>query len=250
MFEGTDVNITSEGRRYLGSVLGTDRFAKKFAEQQVETWVAHVERLAKIALTEPHAAYAAFRHSLAGCWTYLGRTTADVGSLFGPLEEAIRLKLIPALTGQEAPGDQVRHLLGLPTQLGGLGLPNPARAEAASYNMSIQVTAPFVALIVEHSKNSLLSALLETSSARAAMRRRCREEINRMASEIRDRLPDRLQRCTDLAKEKGASSWLEAIPIREQGFYLSRTEFRNAVALRFGWRLENLPSHLCMRSRL
>ena len=64
-----------------------------------------------------------------------------------------------------------------------------------------------------------------------------------MASEIRDRLPDRLQRCTDLAKEKGASSWLEAIPIREQGFYLSRTEFRDAVALRFGWRPENLPSH-------
>ena len=56
-----------------------------------------------------------------------------------------------------------------------------------------------------------------------------------MASEIRDRLPDRLQRCTDLAKEKGACSWLEAIPIREQGLYLSRTEFRDAVALRFGW---------------
>ena len=52
VFEGTGVNISSEGRRYLGSVLGTDRFAKKFAEQQVETWVAHVERLAKIARTD------------------------------------------------------------------------------------------------------------------------------------------------------------------------------------------------------
>ena len=45
----------------------------------------------------------------------------------------------------------------------------------------------------------------------------------------------------DLAKEKGASSWLSVLPIDEFGFFLHKGAFQDAVALRYGWQLPNLP---------
>ena len=45
-----------------------------------------------------------------------------------------------------------------------------------------------------------------------------------------------------LAQEKGASSWLTALPIEEFGFTLHKSAFRDAVALRYGWQPANIPS--------
>ena len=42
---------------------------------------------------------------------------------------------------------------------------------------------------------------------------------------------------------------MEALPIREHGFQLSRTEFRDLLSLRYGWRPAKLPSTcVCGRS--
>ena len=39
----------------------------------------------------------------------------------------------------------------------------------------------------------------------------------------------------DLARDKGASSWLTAMPIEEHGFCLHKTAFVDSLALRYGW---------------
>lgn len=59
---------------------------------------------------------------------------------------------------------------------------------------------------------------------------------------LSESLPDRLKRCVELASEKGASTWMEALPVREYGFHLSGTEFRDSLSLRYGWRPAKLPS--------
>ena len=46
-----------------------------------------------------------------------------------------------------------------------------------------------------------------------------------------------------LAQEKGASSWLNVPPIQEHGFSLHKSDFRDALALRYGWTPLDLPSH-------
>ena len=46
----------------------------------------------------------------------------------------------------------------------------------------------------------------------------------------------------DAASEKGASNWLTALPIEEQGFILSKSDFRDALHLRYGWHPPRLPS--------
>jgi len=40
-------------------------FVRQYVKRKVEYWVNEVEKLSKIAETQPHAAYAAFTHGLA-----------------------------------------------------------------------------------------------------------------------------------------------------------------------------------------
>ena len=43
--------------------------------------------------------------------------------------------------------------------------------------------------------------------------------------------------------DKGASSWLNAIPIEEHGLPLNKQEFRDSLCLRYNLFLPNLPSY-------
>ena len=43
--------------------------------------------------------------------------------------------------------------------------------------------------------------------------------------------------------EPGASFWLLALPLQDQGFYLTKQEVWDALHLSYGWTLLNTPSH-------
>ena len=46
---------------------------------------------------------------------------------------------------------------------------------------------------------------------------------------------------TELAAEKGSSSWLTCRPLKCHGFDLIKSEFCDGIHLRYNWRLQNLP---------
>ena len=56
-------------------------------------------------------------------------------------------------------------------------------------------------------------------------------------------LPKSLLRSVEVASEKGASTWLIALPPIEHGFALHKWSFRDALCLRYGWTPSYLPSH-------
>ena len=62
-------------------------------------------------------------------------------------------------------------------------------------------------------------------------------------SRIENNLPE-LMYTIQLASEKGASSCLNALPLSKHGFDLSKTEFRDGIALRYTWEAKNTPA-LC-----
>ncbi len=47
----------------------------------------------------------------------------------------------------------------------------------------------------------------------------------------------------EAAQEKGASNWLNALPIKSQGYALDKQSFRDAIYTRYGIMLQRLPSH-------
>ena len=69
-------------------------------------------------------------------------------------------------------------------------------------------------------------------------RHRCQEQ----ADAIHHQLSEKLQKAVELAKQKGASSWLTTLPVTEHGFALHKAAFHDALTLRYGWLPNNMPS--------
>ena len=125
LFSDTHVQITSAGRSYLGAAIGSNAYVQEFVRDKVVGWSAEITRLAKFTQVQPHAAYSALTHGLSSHWLYLCRTTPNISEVLQPLEDNIRLVLIPTLTGCSPPNDAIRKLFALPPRYGGLGIINP-----------------------------------------------------------------------------------------------------------------------------
>ena len=48
-------------------------------------------------------------------------------------------------------------------------------------------------------------------------------------------------RANDVAQLKGASAWLTALPLKDEGYVLNKREFFDAVRMRYKWELKRLP---------
>ena len=248
LFQGTGVSITAEGKRHLGAAIGTNSFVESYVKRKVSGWVHEVERLSSIAVTQPLAAYAAFTHGQTSKWTYLAKTIPDIGDLLKPVENAIRQRFLPSLTGQNAFNNADRDLMALPVRFGGLGIIDPCRQSTANNNASEKITAPLVALILQQSHTYSSETKAEQLRARKDTRTLRRQQEATAASELKDKLPSNLQKALTVSAEKGASSWLSTFPIEEHGFALHKGAFRDALCLRYGWRPTHMPSHcICGR---
>ena len=63
------------------------------------------------------------------------------------------------------------------------------------------------------------------------------------ATSVCDSLPSDMKHMISLLSEKGASSWLSALPVEEHGFALHKGAFRDALFLRYRWLPYGLPVH-------
>ena len=84
-FKALDVQITREGQKHLGAALGSQTFVETYVTGKVQEWVREVERLAALARSQPHAAYAAMTHGLSSKWTYLSRMIPNIMTSFSLL---------------------------------------------------------------------------------------------------------------------------------------------------------------------
>ena len=146
IFKDDGIKITHQGRRILGSVIGTESFTDQCIKNKVERWVKDLQSLSKYAQDDPQAVSSAFTKGLSSRWTHFQRTVADASELFEPLQNAIRDQLIPALVGREV-SDAKRQILALPLRHGGLGLTNPRETAKTKYEHSIQSTNELTAKI-------------------------------------------------------------------------------------------------------
>ena len=118
-FQGTEISVTSDGKRHLCAALGSPAFVTSFVEKQVTSWIKELQQLSDISVTHPQAAYVAFTHGFIGKWNFLMRCIPNIQPFLSPLEETIRCRFLPNLTGQPSFSDTERKLLALPTRLGG-----------------------------------------------------------------------------------------------------------------------------------
>ena len=220
--------------------MGSRSFAEEYVAQKVAAWTAEVSALAVVAATRPHAAYCAFTNGMIGRWIYVMRIIPNIGPLFQPLEDAIRLQFIPAFTGHGPCSMVEREVLSLPCRLGGLGIVNPTIVADLQYDASTKITNSLKDLIIQQ---SVMARLPDVSSIKNKIHMDRLLAYKERAKYVRSRLSSSSQRAIDLNSEAGSSAWLTVLPLQDQGFHLNKQEFWDALHLRYGWKLVNTPSH-------
>ena len=242
-FSNTNVNLTADGLPVLGSPIGTPTFTSNYVAEKVQEWVSELEALTNIADSQPHAAYSALTHGLYSKWNYIAQTTPGIEQDLQPLEDSIRMKLLPKLTGREPPCEVERCLFALPARAGGFNLPDPTSFSTTQYRDSKKITAPLTELILVQSCDYSYDALCEQLEAKHQVKLTRRKMCDKAATQLRDMLSPMLQRAMSLSMEKGASSWLTVLPLEEHHFALRKQAFRDALALRYGWLPTHIPAH-------
>ena len=241
LFAGTGVNVTTEGKRHLGAAVGSRSYMEEYVTGKVTKWCDEIKQLATIAQTQPHAAYSAYTHGLSSRWTFLSRTIPNIADLLQPLEDAIQHHLIPALTGRPPCSRVERDLLALPVRLGGVGIVNPVSNSQHMFEASVRLTTPLIAAIATQDQDQLIDTS-EVMEIKSSIRKSNRDHQKHLAESVYDRLSPQLKRFVDLAREKGTSSWLSVLPLDDHGFSLHKGEFRDALCLRYGWKLSHTPA--------
>ena len=172
LFSDTSINITSVGRCYLGSPIGSEEYIIDFVKKKVMEWVAQIERLAMIAQSQPQAAYSALTHGLYGKFVYLFRKyyTRYFRACwpFGGLSENEVITYI--LTGQNAISDYLRSIFSLPARLGGLGLVNPIVDSSRQFSDSVYILSPLVEAILQKNEAPFTVLLEEIRSRKNKVR--------------------------------------------------------------------------------
>ena len=151
-------------------------------------------------------------------------TIPDIQGLLQPLEEAIHQFFIPALFDRPPCSSMARDLYALQMRLGGLGLVNPCKAAVSSFNASVQLTFPLIALIISQCADQTVHQA-QVRQLKQTIRQGNREQQCLVADSLYEQLSPFLQQCVDLAKESGSSSWLTILPVQEHAFHLHKGDF-------------------------
>ena len=261
-FGGTGITVVTDGVTYLGSPIGTPEYVAIQAiqaEKKVAEWSREINRLALLAVTEPHAAYAVLTHGLYGRWTYHFRTMEFPPDSLLPLVDAIVSSLLPALTGRDSWPEIALQQMFLPVRCGGLGLTDVVNVAASEYTASIHVCAAYMNAILQqtahppHQPKSLnwsskIAEMVQeirdaVPAAKAEVKLEKRAIVREKIEAFQQALPTPALRALSSIQVKGASSWLSVVPLHEHGFSLAKGDFRDALALHFSWPLQSVPTH-------
>ena len=194
--------------------------------------------MAFVAKSQPHVAYAAFIHGEQHKYTYFLRTIVDISANLQPLDDAIDNILIPALFGCEITGEE-RKVLSLPVREGGLGVRQVASSANSSYGVSSKVTAPLIKQIMLQADE--LPSADDVKEAKCTAIHEYKTQQAEANNHIRTSQSPRTQRNLEQLSAPGASSWLGALPLESHGFNLTKSEFHDALAMRYNRQIKNLP---------
>ena len=241
IFNEEGINITYEGERHIGVVLGTEEFKVKYVRDKVDKWTRDISKLAEITKEEPQVALSAFNTVLSHRWTFLQRTVADIGPLFEPLEQTIRNELIPAIIGRNV-SDMEREIISLPYRFGGLGIQIPPETEGPEYRASKEITNGLTDLIFNQDDDVQNLDKVQSKQTRNKLKTEKEKILKTKVDLLKEQLSDTQKRAIEAAEEKAASAWLTSLPIKSLGYALNKQECRDAIALKYGWTMKDIPN--------
>ena len=166
----------------------------------------------------------------------------DAGDcLFQPLEDVIRAEFIPTLLKRDI-NDLERELLSLPVRMGGMGISKPTEQCQVAHFNSMYVSTPLVKLITRQIAEFDPRELSEEmKTLRADIDTQAEKRHTDKRDTLLGHIGETMKIALKAAGEKGASSWMTAVPSYDHGTILHKREFVDACYMRYGWDLLDLP---------
>ena len=241
LFKHLGVKITTSGERHLGAVVGSKEFREEYIKEKVEKWMVDIDQLADVAMEEPQLAYSAFTKGICHRWRYYMRTIPDIVEHLVPLESKIMHVLIPALLGRPV-NQHERDILELPVRCGGLGIINPVRIASREYAFSVALTKDLVSLINQQDQDITKLDMGKMKEKKEELRKQKDEFLSQRFKMLYNGSSHLLKNHLNQAREKGASTWLSALPLKDLNYVLNKQEFQDSIRLRYGWKIQGVPS--------
>ena len=91
--------VTSEGKRHFDFIMGNEALRVSYTKSLVDDWIKQLKLMSIIAELEPQSVYSAFVGGFKGKLAYFIHTIPSLRELLKPLEDVVRIKFIPAITG-------------------------------------------------------------------------------------------------------------------------------------------------------
>ena len=182
------------------------------------------EKLSKHAKVSPHNVFHCFTKGLQNKVTFL---TDDYQFHKKPRRNGKKIKqnLIPAKAGKSDITDEKRSL-SLPVRDGGHNIVDPEELNWSRHMAACLDNDP-------EAQQSLIGNRLGKKSPQTLK-----------ISVSKEKHDENQRYALDLTIEKGASSWLNTLPLKRYQFELTKKEFRAGLALRYGWEPLKKPA-LC-----
>ena len=223
-------------------MIGSEVYKREYIGEKVQEWVSSIHRLTNIAKSQPQAAYSCFVKGFTHKFTYFMRTIPDIKTLLYPLDAAID-GLIKSIFENYDFNPIERKLWSLPVRMGGLGLIIPSEVSDDQYANSRLINEKLSSkvrdqiTIYEDITPSVNKAKSEVKSTKAA---RNQELLDGIVTQLGN---SEKGKALEASLEKGASSWLNALPLKKYGYDMDKESFRVALCTRYGIPLKRLPSH-------
>ena len=116
---------------------------------------------AEIAKFHPQSAYCAYTAGFRHKFNCFLKTIPKIASMLQPLDNIIRNQLIPSLLENRTVSEEEGDLISLPTNLGGLGIPDVTKIANIAYETSRDLTSSFIRKIVcQHQSKRATSSIM------------------------------------------------------------------------------------------
>ena len=177
-----------------------------------------MQKLVDVAESYPQAAYIGFRRGFLSKMTYFFRTIPDFQNYLSILQTKIRNDFVCNLFGSTSSfDDDFIELLSLPTSKGGLDIPDLKSNAQFQYVSPRKITSIHVESLTDQDcilkdKNSSDNTLEELFSA---VRKDKQETVNIKNNRVISKLNPDFHALHNQNTDKGASHWLNAIPLKE-----------------------------------
>ena len=86
LLDNANVNITVEGKRHLGAIVGSEIYKREYVEVLVNDWNSQLCMLSTVAESQSQAAYSAFVNGFKNKLSFFIRTIPDISNTSMPIE--------------------------------------------------------------------------------------------------------------------------------------------------------------------